>query len=72
MKLHLEIAVDYGRVTGKPEVTFNADSDDVVPKSGSRTSLVISSNAVPGYFDVTDHPFGTLLLAESKRDHVLL
>jgi len=39
---------DSSRITGKPEVAFNADSDDVVPKSASRTSLLISAKSVCG------------------------
>jgi hypothetical protein len=43
--------LDSGRITGDSEVTFSrfqADSDDVIPKSASRRSPLISPKPVSG------------------------
>jgi hypothetical protein len=56
-------------LTGSYVFTFQADSDDVVPKSASRRSLLISSKSVSGprgsaeglkdYFRIADNSLGT-------------
>src|SRR5208282_4672616 len=49
----LALGIDSGRMTGSPEVTSNADSDDVVPKSAWGKSHLISSKPVCGPRHVT-------------------